>query len=386
MLGINVQPLSQGNLTGIGNYQLSIMRRLIPMLDEGYELHAFDFLGRNKAYDNIKDNLGLKYVDNKLKVTKELPLSIYIRMGALGKIVPYEALTRSKADMELFFNYLAPVGVKEKSIITIYDLVCDRFPETMDNKNRRLLQNHLKGSINNASAIMTISNFSRKEIIDVYDVDPDKVFVAPCGIDRTFYSSFTDDLDEQNGRLELKKRFDLEEYILYVGTLEPRKNITSLVKAFNIIAAKKDNLKLVLSGSLGWKSKEAIEEIENSPYKERIVRTGYVSDIDKRLLLRGCKAFIFPSIYEGFGMPVIEAMACGANCVINDIEVLREASGGLVNTCDAHTPESLSSSILNAIEDSKDTKILLKERESHLSKYSWDASASVFYKAIKSIE
>ena len=325
MIAYNLQPIAVRGLTGIGNYTLEAARRLI---DEASELHAFDFLGRNGAAAILEENLQMNLSGYDLHIVRSLPLSVYIRMGRAGKLMPYSTLTRSKADLTVFFNYLTPGGLKGKNMITIYDLVSERFPETMQGRNRRLLQGHLKDSATRASSILTISEFSKSEIIDVLGVPEEKIFVGPCGVDTKFYTP------GEGFETGINKKFNLEKYILYVGTLEPRKNIKTLVEAFSKISDKYPDVKLVLAGGLGWQPEATLKAIEESKAKDRIIRTGYISNEEKRDLLRNAQFFVFPSIYEGFGMPVTEAMACGTDAVVSESSSLIEISAGLVPLID----------------------------------------------------
>ena len=291
MIAYNLQPIAVRGLTGIGNYTAEVARRLIGQDDE---LHAFDFMGRNGVKTILEENLHTDLSGNDLHVVRSLPLSVYIRMGGAGKIVPYHRLTKSHADLTVFFNYLTPGGLTGKNMITIYDLVSERFPETMDARNKRLLQGHLQDSADRASAVLTISEFSKREIMDVLGVPEDKIFVGYCGVDSEFYTpgtGFTAGID---------KKFDLERYILYMGTLEPRKNIRTVVEAFGKISEKFPDVKLVLAGGLGWQPDATLKAIEESPAASKIIRTGYISNEEKRDLLRNADFFVFPSIYEGF--------------------------------------------------------------------------------------
>ncbi len=373
MIAYNLQPIAVRGLTGIGNYTLEVSRRLI---DEACELHAFDFLGRNGARTILEENLSMNLSGYDLHIVRSLPLSVYIRMGNFGKVMPYSTLTHSKADFTVFFNYLTPGGLKGKNMITIYDLVSERFPETMQARNRRLLQNHLRDSASRASSILTISEFSKSEIMDVLGVPEEKIFVGPCGVDTDFYTpgeGFTTGID---------KKFDLGRYILYVGTLEPRKNIRTLVDAFSKISSKYQDVKLVLAGGLGWQPEATLEAIESSSAKSRIIRTGYVSNEEKRDLLRNAEVFVFPSLYEGFGMPVTEAMACGTDCIVSESSSLIEISSGLVPMVkpdDAGMWAEVMESKLEGSITSEQRQQLID----HAKSYTWDKTAEAARSAIK---
>lgn len=372
MISYNLQPIAVRGLTGIGNYTAQVASRLI---DDTCELHAFDFLGRNGAKEILAENLKMDLSGDDLHIVRSLPLSVYIRMGGLGKAIPYHKLTNSKADLTVFFNYLTPGGLIGPNMITVYDLVSERFPETMQAKNRRLLQGHLKDSISRASSILTISEFSKSEIIDVFGVDDSKIFVAPCGVDTSFYTP------GEGYETSINKVNSIDRYILYVGTLEPRKNIKTIVEAFSKIANRFTDIKLVLAGGLGWQPEETLNAIKNSPYSDRIVHTGYISNKEKRDLLRNCEFFVFPSIYEGFGMPVTEAMACGTDCIISDSSSLPEVAGGLLTMIKYDDVDSFAMAmehkLRNPIGNDKREE-LIKQALS----FNWDKTADIARKAI----
>jgi glycosyltransferase involved in cell wall biosynthesis len=379
MIAYNVQPLAQKNLTGIGFYAANTLRELVKDQDD-FEMHVFDFLGRNTAHVNVENNLGVPYSEDKLHIVKNMPLGAYIRLGETGKMWPYEKLTRSSADMTVFFNYLVPQGLKGKSIITIYDMVCMRYPETMDDRNRRLLQMHLRPSAQKADAIVTISEFSKSEIKELLGIPDERIFVAPCGTDTTYYKPFESSEEEAMARAKIKEKYDADKYLLYVGTLEPRKNIKTIVKAFEKASGNIPGVKLVLAGGVGWHSEETLAAIEESPVKDRIVKTGYITQEEKRDLYRCAVAFVYPSIYEGFGMPVTEAMACGTRCIVSDTSSLPEVTGDLAVKVGTYDEDGFA----RAFEEicSEDTSEDLKGRLiARAASYSWKEAADIYRQA-----
>ena len=379
MIAYNVQPLAQKNLTGIGFYAANTLRELVKDQDD-FEMHVFDFLGRNTAHVNVENNLGVPYSEDKLHIVKNMPLGAYIRLGETGKMWPYEKLTRSSADMTVFFNYLVPQGLQGKSIITIYDMVCMRYPETMDDRNRRLLQMHLRPSAQKADAIVTISEFSKSEIKELLGIPDERIFVAPCGTDTTYYKPFESSEEEAMARAKIKEKYDADKYLLYVGTLEPRKNIKTIVKAFEKISGNIPGVKLVLAGGVGWHSEETIAAIEGSPAKDRIVRTGYITQEEKRDLYRCAEAFVYPSIYEGFGMPVTEAMACGTRCIVSDTSSLPEVTGELAVKVGTYDEDGFAKAFEEVC--SEDTSEDLKGRLiARAASYSWKEAADIYRQA-----
>ena len=386
MLAYNLQPLAGEKLTGIGFYAANVMNALLREQDAPAEFHVFDFLGKNNGAETALSHLDKKIDPKDLHVVTKIPLSVYIRMGKLGRVVPYEKLTSSEADLTVFFNYLAPLGLKGKNIITIYDLVCERYPETMEGRNRRLLRGHLKPCAQSADAIVTISDFSKKEIMEVYGIPGEKIHVAYCGVDTEFYRPAESDEEKRRDQEIVKKLKGDGRYILYVGTLEPRKNIVNLVKAFDILKSREGfgDVKLVLAGGLGWQPDVTLKAIDSCDSRDHIIRTGYISQDQKRALYRCADLFCFPSIYEGFGMPVTEAMACGTNVVISHSSSLPEASCGLAPMVEINDEFGFAEEFDDFL-TGKTEPHSKEELIGVVSRFNWEDAARVYKEAINSI-
>ena len=165
-----------------------------------------------------------------------------------------------------------------------------------------------------------------------------------------------------------------------MGTLEPRKNIKTIVKAFEKASGNIPGVKLVLAGGVGWHSEETIAAVEGSPVKDRIVRTGYITQEEKRDLYRCAQAFVYPSIYEGFGMPVTEAMACGTRCIVSDTSSLPEVTGDLAVKVGTYDEDGFAKAFEEVC--SEDTSEDLKGRLiARAASYSWKEAADIYRQA-----
>lgn len=356
-IGFNLQPLVSGHLTGIGQYTLHVMKAIIRQRPEGMLLEAqiTDFLGRNKAEKCLMDYFGclpdsfttpsdkgtssllaVNPVENsylmpcfdQIRINKILPFGVYIRGKMITKLLPYQFLFGTNAQKTVFFNFIKPAAVMGKSIITVYDMVYDKYPETMQSRNRQLLEKHLPRSCHEADAIVTISNAVKREIVELLHIPECKVHVACCGVDSSLFCPASQPSQQLLEKSFLKERYQLpESYLLYLGTLEPRKNITTLLKAFHKIAAKYADLKLVLAGEKGWGYEPVLQMINQSAYRDRILLPGYVDEKDKPALYRQAELFLYPSLYEGFGMPPLEALACGTPVIASNTSSLPEVIG-----------------------------------------------------------
>ena len=356
-VGFNLQPLVSGHLTGIGQYTLHVMKAIISQRPEGMLLEAqiTDFLGRNKAEKCLLDYFGyspdpfttpsdkgapsllaVNPLENEnplscfdgIRINRVLPFGVYMRGGKITRFLSYQQLFGTNTQKTVFFNFIKPATVMGKSIITIYDMVYDKYPETMQSRNRQLLEKHLPRSCQEADAIVTISHAVKRDIVELLHIPECKVHVAYCGVDRSIFCPASQPSQQILEKNFLKERYRLpESYLLYLGTLEPRKNITTIIKAFHRIAAKYTDLKLVLAGGKGWGYEPVLQMIDQSAYRDRILLPGYVDEQDKPALYRQAELFLFPSLYEGFGMPALEALACGTPVIASNTSSLPEVIG-----------------------------------------------------------
>ena len=237
-------------------------------------------------------------------------------------------LFRAKKKPDLFFSpthyspWLSPV----KRVVTVFDLSYLRFPDLFQQKDLYQLTNWTKQSIEKAAHIITISQSSKKDIIKNYKVDPKKITVCYPGYNETQFHKISDNDAIQ----KVLDKYNIKgNYILFIGTVQPRKNLKRLIQAF----AKIENLKLVVVGKIhgegrqAWKFEEILELPKKLEIEDRIIFTGFVSNQDMLYLLNGATAFALPSLWEGFGIPVVDAMACGVPVIVSNVSSLPEVAG-----------------------------------------------------------
>ncbi len=388
-IALNLQPLAADNLTGIGVYTREICCRLPIIQDEEkwrWEGHIFDFLRRNDACGKISNYLKPLTETELLsiKAFSHFPLGVYIRSRMLSQMIPYENLLASDANLTVFFNYLRPRNMKARSIITVYDMVAFRYPETMEKRNRQLLEKHLSRSCEQADKIITISDFSKREIRDCLGINEDKIVVAPCGVKAEEYYPL-DEEEQGEAIVYLKNKYHIEgNYFLYLGTLEPRKNLLVMLDAFEQFCDNhKEKVSLVIAGGLGWQYEGTLQKINTLSKRYSIIRTGYIAQTDKRFLYGCAKAFIFPPIYEGFGLPPLEALACGTPVICSKCSSLPEVVGDHGILCDPQSSEEFyqgMSAVYHGISQGK--KELLQQ---HALQFSWEKSAQIYHDSIANL-
>ena len=384
-IGLNLQPLADQNLTGIGTYAREVGTRLAVMLESrgiDYDGHVFDFVGRHNAANQVTAHWGAG-VPIHLRVCRLFPLGAYIRSGRLGALVSYQRLLRTSTSATVFFNYLRPYRVNGKTIITVYDMVSERYPETMDQRNRQLLKKYLAQSCRQADRIATISAFSKREIIACLGIPEEKIFVAPCGIDNDLFRPIIDPKERTKVSQFLRSSWGITEpYLLYLGTLEPRKNVITALTAFENVADEYPNLRFVLAGGKGWQFDETLKRIESSPYRSRIILTGYVSEHEKVYLYSMCTAFLFPSLYEGFGLPVAEAMSCGAPVVCSNAGSLPEITSDVAILCDPKDSSEFAHSIRSILDNPLLAEDKRQKGREMASQMTWDRAAAAYFEVL----
>ncbi|MGM9581510.1 MAG: glycosyltransferase family 4 protein [Anaerovibrio sp.] len=262
------------------------------------------------------------------------------------QLLPFDFLSRyGKYDVYHQPNYI-PHCFKGKRVVTVHDMSCKVYAQYHPWERValfRLFSNRMK----NADAILTVSNSSKQEIIDMWKVPENKVHVTYLGVDDRYYGYSLNEADEKT----ISEEWNIpDNYILFVGTIEPRKNVQRLIKAFNMYKSKeKDDLKLVLAGGKGWLSEDIYKEAEISKYKDDILFTGYIPESLKPALYAKAKAMVYPSLYEGFGLPVLEAMAVGTQVVTSSVSSMPEVAGGVGIYIDPLSEEDICCGISRAI-------------------------------------
>ncbi len=208
-----------------------------------------------------------------------------------------------------------------RSVVTIYDMSFMRYPERTTRTRRAYLNAIVPSSVRRASRVLTISESSKREIIELLAVDPDHIDIAVPGVDKQF-----ERVDSLNVAAFREEQGLPDHFILYVGTIEPRKNLTTLLRAYAELP-EKDAISLVIAGGAGWGSAEVFGLIETLGLTNHILLPGYVSNDRLPLWYNAADVFVYPSLYEGFGLPILEAMACATPVIASDSTSLPEAAG-----------------------------------------------------------
>ena len=280
------------------------------------------------------------------------------------------ALYQGRPRPAVIFNpgHYSPLFFSLPLLISIMDLGHFRFPQELTKPILLKLKFWTSFSIRRATNIFAISESTKNDIIKYYGIRPDKVTVTYLGYDK---DKFNPRIKEQESK-RVKKKYKIEnDYLLFLSTLKPRKNVEGLLKALTILEDK--SLQLVIAGRKGWLYQTIFDRVREWGLEKKVVFTGFVDEEDVPALMTGAKVFVLPSFWEGFGIPVVEAMACGVPVVVSNAGSLPEVVGEAGVIVDPYQPEDIARGIKEAIDNRNE---LVKKGLEQAKKFSWEKCAA----------
>ncbi len=381
-IGIDIRCLVDGKRTGVEEYTLGLLEQVFEM-DQKNKYILF-----LNSWKPPKFNLKIfeKYPNVKIKQFRVPNKILNFCFWYLG----WPKVDKMLGGIDVFFmpniNFVA-LSKKVKLILTIHDLSFERFPEMFSLK-RRLWHAIInpKKLCQRADAVIAVSDSTKEDIVELYRIDSEKV--------HRIYNSVSDecqmiDRNEPN-LLEVKEKYRLPyAFILFLGTIEPRKNVIAIARAFDKLKSlnnpQLEKYKLVIAGGKGWSTKPIFEELRSCKHTDDIIYIGRIDDADKPALYNLASLFVYPSYYEGFGMPVLEAMKCSVPVVASHTSSLGEivAEAGIL--VHPEKPQELFDSIKEVLlnRDLSDRLKLSGLRRACM--FSWRASAKEFLETVRSL-
>lgn len=303
----------------------------------------------------------------------DVPLPLAISFGAIAHVRTFGSARVERAiDLYHSTNYMVPRLARTPVVATVYDAIPLAHPEWANLRLRRLKNWLLPQSVRNADLVIAISEAAREEIIGYYRVQPDRTRVIPLGIDESWFEP----QDAAATARILEKRNLDRGYFLFVGTLQPRKNIGMLLDAYERLAPRvRDERQLVIVGKYGWNASAVRMRLERAQSLGRCVWLNYVPRDELRHLYSGAGAFVFPSLAEGFGLPVLEALATGLPIIASDLPALREVGAAHAIYVRPDDSAALTDAMM-AIGAADTVEQSSAERRAHARRFSWAACAA----------
>jgi len=400
-------------LIGIDGNEANVEKRV------GIGEYAFELLGQfYETQNSIPDSIGDKSQNHNSKFKiylKNRPISDFPKEQEWWKysvfgpnrlwtqfVLPLN-LYLSRPKPEVFFSptHYAPRFSPIPTVISIMDLSYIHFPELFRKSDLYQLKNWTSYSVKKAKKILTISEASKNDIIKMYKAREDKVVVTYPGIKMT-----SSKLKVQSSKL-LKEKYGIEgDYILFVGTLQPRKNIVRLIEAFSKLShnysssersesrSQKDGsrlrsnnkeLQLVIVGKKGWMYEDILKAPKKFGIEDKVRFLDFVSDEDLQLFYQNALCFVLCSLYEGFGLPVVEAMKYGCPVITSSVSSLPEAGGEAALYVDPENVNDIASKINRVLEDNKLREEMIKKGHAQAKKFSWEKTAKETLRVLEEV-
>lgn len=292
----------------------------------------------------------------------------------LGKI-----LFNNKNRLNIFFSpsHYIPLYYSVPTVVSILDVSYLYFPELFNKKDILKLKYWGKYSINKSKKILTISQSSKNDIIKAYSIKPEKIEVIYPGVKQEIEAVKYLSMEELN------KKFGIEsKYVLFVGTIQPRKNIKALIEAYSKLNTE---VKLVIIGRKGWQYEEILSAPKKFGVDNKVIFLHEITDEDLPSFYKNAEFFILPSLYEGFGLPVLEAMKYDCPVITSNVSSLPEAGGDAALYVDPKDAEDIAQKMDKLLKDVDLRKSLIKKGHDQIKKFSWDKSARETLKVLEEV-
>ena len=265
-------------------------------------------------------------------------------------------------------DHIAPRRFGWQSVVTILDVAFLAHPEAYSAASLRYYTQVFR-TLSRAARVITISDFTRDEVLNRVSIAPDKVKTIHLAVDPTFYPRSDDACESVKSRLEIP-----DSYFLVVGTIEARKNLERLVAAYALLP-RKDRPRLVFAGGSGFHSDRVLEAVQAHHLEDQVRFLGHVSDADLPMLYSGALCLLFPSRYEGFGLPILEAMACGCPVVTSNRGSMAEVAGDAAILVDPDSVEAMAEGISTLMENQSLRDDMIAKGHARVQQFSWRAAA-----------
>lgn len=366
-IGVDARPLRENQTSGIPRYVRCLLSRLSKIDKKNeYVLYAHKEFTFDEAPQFTK-RYGALTRYGSVWMQAELPFW----------------LKRDGIDMFWGTQHVLPLAMdnKIKSVLTVHDLVHYVFPETMKPMNLYINKLVIPPSIKKTNAIMADSAWTLLDVKKYLNPSAKIMEVVHLGVGENFYPRNADEAREK-----IRKKFNLPApFLLTLGTFEPRKNIKSIFKALSFIFEKIPH-HFAIVGQKGWKNQEIIQQMSASQFADRIHFLGYVSDEDIPDVYSAADMFIFPSLYEGFGFPLLEAMSFGVPVIASNVSSIPEVVGEAAHLVNPLRPEEIAEGILRICNEPDYRKQLIHRGIKQSARFSWDKTAQMTLELFQKME
>jgi len=371
-VGLDGYPLSEPR-TGVGHYTLELARALAV----NFPSDQFELVSPLPFHSSVLEQLEATTPPN-LLLTKAKSSSLRGHWWAVG--LPLYA---RQAGFDIFHgtNYDVPLWKSRPSVLTIHDLSVLLYPKTQERRAVRRARVRLPLMIRRARAIITDTASVKAEVCNRFQIKPAKVSAIHLAPRSCFQP-----LSQSESAATLNRLGVTKDFLLFVGTLEPRKNLLTLLKSFGQLRQHGETAtQLVLAGAEGWLMDETFNFLRETGGQDQVRLTGYLTDDELRALSSSCRALVYPSLYEGFGLPPLEAMACGAPVIASRIAAFQEILGDAAILCEPLDVAALTAAINELMSDERRRQKLISAGLARAAQFDLDTTARLTYQVYQQV-
>lgn len=375
-IGIDASRAFLKNRTGIEEYSFQVIKYLKNELSD-FEVVLYTRPNINGAIR--KFNLPKKWTVKEIKWTRfwtQIGLSLELLLHPIDILfIPAHTvpIIHPSGFIMRGFNFFRKKKGTFKTVVTIHGLEYEFLPKAYSFWERIYMRIVIKKSCQWADKIISVSKNTKKDLIKLYNIPPSKIEVIYEG-----YFFKEEKANKKNGNVLKKYQLEHAKYFLFLGRIEERKNLIRIIKAFEILKEKYSLAhKLLLAGGLGYGYDNIVKYIEKSPYCKDIFLAGFIEDEDKRAILKNADIFLFPTLYEGFGLPIIEAQSLGVPIIASNNSSIPEIIGAEMKSflVDPKNPEEIAQTVFKILNNKKVRAKLVKPGLENVKRFSWDNCA-----------
>jgi glycosyltransferase involved in cell wall biosynthesis len=357
---------------GVGVYGLNLISNLEPDATSRYYVLVQD---DDNSLDACESN-GIILIRISSKKCRRLVNRLLLEQV----YIPY-LVYKYKIDVIHSLHYSFPVMTRARRIVTVCDMIFFKYPELHLRAKVFYFRFFIWLTTYLADKVICISKSTERDYLDFFRVKPNLTTVIELGVDQAYSPNI--DRSEISALLE---KYGIDgEYILFIGTIEPRKNITNLILAFAKLVKNESPLRLVIVGKKGWHYESVFSLVSELRLVDKVIFTGFVEESEKPALLVGARMFVYPSFYEGFGIPVLEALACGVPTITSNLSSMPEVAGDAAILVDPSNVEDIHAALAKLYCDEALSAVLRERALIQSSKFSWNVMAEKTVEVYKAV-
>jgi glycosyltransferase involved in cell wall biosynthesis len=368
-IAVNTRFLLSDHLEGCGYFLYEIFKRIT----QNHPEHEFIFI-----FDRPYDQRFI-FSSNVTPVVAGPPARHPILWKLWYDIRIPSVLKRYKADVFVSCDGYCSLSTAIPQCLVVHDLAFLHFPGLIPKTQQLYMKRYTPRFIDKAAVTVTVSDFSKKDIISQYKTDADKIVIVHNAAKEQFHPASEKEKEETKDRYTEGK-----DYFVYVGSIHPRKNLINLLKAFSVFKKKqKSSLKLIIAGRLAWKYNSFVESLKTYKYRDDVILTGYLPEDELARIIGSAYALVYPSLWEGFGVPVLEAMRCDVPVITSLGSAMQEIASNAALYADPENYNDIADKMMLLYKDESLRSALIQKGREKEKEYSWDRSGEQMWECIE---